>query len=91
MKIALRTPLRYRTARHQVALRLYTDLVDEALLAQRYDASVAGFSYSLGLNEEGLILTLTGWTSDKLLDLLRTIVMTMTSVHYAHILSDCCD
>ena len=53
----------HSTAANAVAAALYTQLVDEALQEQAYDASLAGYSYSLS-GTTSFVLELSGY-SDK--------------------------
>ncbi|KAJ3219441.1 Insulinase (Peptidase M16) [Dinochytrium kinnereticum] len=76
---ALRTPLAYSTPVTCVMTRLYTELLEDALNQYSYYADVAGLSYFLENNTEGLELHVFGY-NDKLPKLLERIFQTMKSL-----------
>ncbi len=66
------------SARHAVALQLFTDLVNDRLNAWAYPAQEAGLGYSLEPTQRGLLLLIHGYDDkqpvllDKVLDALAT-------------------
>ncbi|KAJ3113502.1 Insulinase (Peptidase M16) [Phlyctochytrium bullatum] len=77
---SLRTPLAYSTPATCVMTRLYTDLLEDALNQYSYYADVAGLSYSIENNTEGLELHVLGY-NDKLPRLIEHVFRTMKSLH----------
>ncbi len=55
------------------AIRLFVNLVEDALAEITYDADLAGLSYSVANDEDGIVLSVEGY-NDKLDVLLRTVL-----------------
>ncbi|CAG8531276.1 2424_t:CDS:10 [Paraglomus occultum] len=72
----LKTPLAYVTPLHCVKTRLYVELVADALTEYSYAAGVAGLTYSVGNQTEGISLTVQGF-NDKIHVLLERILTSM--------------
>ncbi|KAI8985011.1 LuxS/MPP-like metallohydrolase [Trametes punicea] len=73
VRLDIKSPLSYATARHAMLTRLLVDLVEDALAELTYDASLAGLSYSVVNQIEGLTVSVGGF-SDKIHVLLRTVL-----------------
>ncbi|KAI0646092.1 LuxS/MPP-like metallohydrolase [Trametes meyenii] len=73
IRIYLKSPLAYTTPRHAMLTRLFVDLVEDALAELTYDADLAGLSYSVTNQIEGLTISVGGY-NDKLHVLLRTVL-----------------
>ncbi|GAA5879693.1 hypothetical protein JCM8547_008957 [Rhodosporidiobolus lusitaniae] len=71
--ILVRSPVSGLTPRHAVLTQLFTNIVEEALSAYAYDASLAHLDYSLGVETDGFMLVVSGYT-DKL-PLLQKVVL----------------
>ncbi|KAJ3108951.1 Insulinase (Peptidase M16) [Phlyctochytrium planicorne] len=76
---ALRTPLSYSTPMTCVMTRLFTELLEDDLNQFSYYADVAGLSYSLENNTEGLELHVLGY-NDKLPKLVEKIFHSMKTL-----------
>ncbi|KAJ3300130.1 Insulinase (Peptidase M16) [Borealophlyctis nickersoniae] len=76
---SLKSPLSYVSPLTCTETRLYTDLLHDALNEFSYYAEVAGLSYSLENNTEGMVLNLEGY-NDKLPNLLTKIVQKMAGL-----------
>lgn len=57
-------------------MRLFTELVTDALVERTYDADLAGMSHSIGSQMQGFTVSVGGY-SDKLIVLLETILKEM--------------
>ncbi|KAI9204048.1 Metalloenzyme, LuxS/M16 peptidase-like protein [Polychytrium aggregatum] len=75
----LRAPLSYVTPRMCVLTRLYTDMLRDSLNELSYYAEVAGLSYDLDNNTDGLVLVIGGY-NDKIGKLLEKIVEKMSNL-----------
>ncbi|KAI9096425.1 Metalloenzyme, LuxS/M16 peptidase-like protein [Phlyctochytrium arcticum] len=75
----LKTPMSYLSPRACTLSRLYTDLLKDALNEFSYYAEVAGLSYSLDNNTDGMVLVVAGY-NDKLPTLLTKIVEKMKTL-----------
>ncbi|TPX70225.1 hypothetical protein SpCBS45565_g01950 [Spizellomyces sp. 'palustris'] len=75
----LKSPLSYVSPLSCTLSRLYTDLLKDALNEFSYYAEVAGLSYSLDNNTDGMVLVLAGY-NDKLPTLLTKIVEKMKNL-----------
>ncbi|KAI0658946.1 LuxS/MPP-like metallohydrolase [Cubamyces menziesii] len=73
VKIDIKTPLAYATPRLAMLTRLFVDLVEDALAEVTYDADLAGLSYSVINQIEGLTVSVGGY-NDKIHVLLRTVL-----------------
>ncbi|CDO75620.1 hypothetical protein BN946_scf184840.g3 [Trametes cinnabarina] len=71
--MSIKSPLAYVTPRRAMMSRLLVDLVEDALAEVTYDADLAGLSYSLSNEVEGLSVSVGGY-NDKLHVLLRTVL-----------------
>ncbi|KAI0674093.1 LuxS/MPP-like metallohydrolase [Trametes maxima] len=71
--IDIKSPLAYTTPRHAVLTRIFVDLVEDALAELTYDAGLAGVSYSVMNQIEGLSVFVGGY-NDKLPVLLRIVL-----------------
>lgn len=80
--IIFQSPFAYFSAKTSVLARLYVDLVKDALNEYAYPADVAGLSYSLESNQEGLLFTASGY-SDKLSLLIAKVLEKMKSLAVA--------
>ncbi|KAI8967298.1 Metalloenzyme, LuxS/M16 peptidase-like protein [Mycotypha africana] len=74
--ITLQSPLAYATPANCVKTRLYADLLTDALNEYAYDAEVAGLSYNIENQLDGLLLAMGGY-NDKLPILLERVVSKM--------------
>ncbi|KAM0792238.1 hypothetical protein ACM66B_004933 [Microbotryomycetes sp. NB124-2] len=75
----LRSPLIDNTALHAVQSRFFIELVKDALVEYSYDADLAGLSYQLDAQGDGILLTLDGY-NDKLTVLGKVIVETIKNL-----------
>ncbi|KAG8937301.1 Insulinase (Peptidase M16) [Tulasnella sp. 418] len=73
VNINIISPLASITARHNLATRLFADLVKDTLTEYAYDADLAGLSYSIANHAEGLSVSVAGY-NDKLLVLLKVVL-----------------
>ncbi|KAI0330109.1 LuxS/MPP-like metallohydrolase [Cubamyces sp. BRFM 1775] len=73
VKIDIKTPLAYATPRLAMLTRLFVDLVEDALAEVTYDADLAGLSYAITNQIEGLTVSVGGY-NDKIHVLLRTVL-----------------
>ncbi|KAH9855602.1 LuxS/MPP-like metallohydrolase [Lenzites betulinus] len=73
IRINIKSPLAYTTPRHAMLSRLLVNLVEDALAEVTYAADLAGLSYSVTNQIEGLTVTAGGY-SDKLPVLLRIVL-----------------
>ncbi|KAL7284357.1 hypothetical protein ACG7TL_001646 [Trametes sanguinea] len=73
VRIDIKSPLAYATVRHAMMSRLLVDLVDDALAEIAYDATLAGLSYSVTNQLEGLAVSVAGY-NDKIHVLLHTVL-----------------
>ncbi|KAI9136484.1 Metalloenzyme, LuxS/M16 peptidase-like protein [Paraphysoderma sedebokerense] len=76
---AFRNPLAYATPKLAVQSKVFTELLRDSLTEFSYDAEVAGLSYSLDTQIDGLMLHVAGY-SDKLSVLTVKIVEKMKSL-----------
>ncbi|CAI2164638.1 11700_t:CDS:10 [Funneliformis geosporum] len=76
VNIKLRSPIAYVTPLNCVKTQLFTDLLKDALNEYSYNAEIAGLSYSLENEQEGLLLSIDGY-NDKSQVLLEKIVIRM--------------
>ncbi|KAI2637372.1 peptidase M16 inactive domain-containing protein [Xylaria nigripes] len=74
--VSMQNPICYSSAKNTVMLKLYTDLVRDALDEYSYDADIAGLRYDVGVDARGLLVQVSGY-SDKLADLAEQVVKTM--------------
>lgn len=72
----LHSPLVDDSALHTVQSRLYTELVKDALVEYSYDAELAGLSYQLDTQADGILLTVDGY-NDKLEVLAKVVLEKM--------------
>ncbi|GBB83220.1 hypothetical protein RclHR1_00100024 [Rhizophagus clarus] len=72
----LKSPHAYVTPSHSVKARLYVDLIKDALTEYSYNAEIAGLSYELYTQSNGLLLIIDGY-SDKMQVLLEKILLKM--------------
>ncbi|RIA87766.1 Metalloenzyme, LuxS/M16 peptidase-like protein [Glomus cerebriforme] len=77
--LMFKSPLANTTPIHHVRTRLYTELVKDALNEYLYNAEIAGVSYNLNYQIQGLVLRLNGY-NDKLPILLEKIVIKMKNL-----------
>ncbi|KAK4053747.1 metalloprotease [Microbotryomycetes sp. JL201] len=75
----LRSPLIDNTALHAVQSRFFIELVKDALVEYSYDAELAGLSYQLDSQADGILLTLDGY-NDKLHVLGKVIMDTIKNL-----------
>ncbi|RPD65209.1 LuxS/MPP-like metallohydrolase [Lentinus tigrinus ALCF2SS1-6] len=73
VRIVIKNPLTYATAKHALMTRLFVDLVEDALAEVTYDADLAGLSYSVSNDVDGIVVSVGGY-NDKLDVLLRTVL-----------------
>lgn len=64
------------SALHTVQSRLYIELVKDALVEYSYDAELAGLSYQLETQADGILLTVDGY-NDKLEVLAKVVLEKM--------------
>jgi insulysin len=62
LSLRLETPLTYDTVEHYVLAKLYNAAVLEALNEEMYPIEMAGLSYSLSVNKEGVVIGLGGYS-----------------------------
>ncbi|KAI7855111.1 Metalloenzyme, LuxS/M16 peptidase-like protein [Circinella umbellata] len=74
--ILFRSPLAYATPTNCVKTRLYTDILKDSLNEYAYDAEVAGLSYNIENQLEGMLLAIGGY-NDKLSVLLVKVIQKM--------------
>lgn len=74
IKLFLRSPIASLTPLNAVMARLYVDLVEDSLNGYAYNADIAGLSYSLSENAQGLNVELSGF-NDKMSVLLEKVLM----------------
>lgn len=70
------SPVVDNTALHSVQSRLFTELVKDALTEYSYDAELAGLSYTLETQGDGIMLTVDGY-NDKLHVLAKVVLEKM--------------
>ncbi|KAK4058930.1 metalloprotease [Microbotryomycetes sp. JL221] len=75
----LRSPWIDDSALHAVQSRFFIELVKDALVEYSYDAELAGLSYQLDTQADGILLTLDGY-NDKLSVLGKVIVETIKNL-----------
>ncbi|EIW56019.1 LuxS/MPP-like metallohydrolase [Trametes versicolor FP-101664 SS1] len=73
VRIDVKSPLAYATPRHAMLSRVLVDLIDDALAQVTYDADLAGLSYSVTNQIEGLTVSVSGY-NDKIPVLLRIVL-----------------
>ncbi|OJT06440.1 Insulin-degrading enzyme [Trametes pubescens] len=73
VRIDVKSPLAYATARHAMLSRVLVDLVDDALAEVTYNADLAGLCYSVPNQIEGLTVSVSGY-NDKIPVLLRIVL-----------------
>ncbi|GAA6060548.1 hypothetical protein JCM10212_006912 [Sporobolomyces blumeae] len=71
--ILFRTPEADLSPRHAMLTQLFTVLVEESLSKYSYDASLAGLSFAIGSESDGMSLLISGYT-DKLRVLLDVVL-----------------
>ncbi|WP_419811413.1 insulinase family protein [Bacterioplanoides sp.] len=76
VRVLLQQPDIQSSARQRVLARLYTRTVNEALNTYSYPAAIAGLSYNLSVNGQGLLLHIGGY-QDKLPELLQRVLTEM--------------
>ncbi|GAA5854680.1 hypothetical protein JCM5353_000824 [Sporobolomyces roseus] len=74
--LLLRTPEADLSPRHAMLTQLFTTLVEESLTKYSYDASLAGLSFTVGSESEGVSLMISGYT-EKLSVLLEVVLNRM--------------
>ena len=79
IRLKLKSPIAYRTAKDAVHASLYASLVEDGLNTYAYPALLAGLSYSVSVHPEGLMISLRGY-SDKQHVLLERIVETIVNL-----------
>ncbi|KAG8972932.1 Insulinase (Peptidase M16), partial [Tulasnella sp. 427] len=67
------SPLITMTPKHNVASRLYVDLIRDSLTEFAYDADLAGLAYDVGIHSEGVTVVLSGY-NEKLVVLLKVVL-----------------
>ncbi|ORX55207.1 hypothetical protein DM01DRAFT_1335502 [Hesseltinella vesiculosa] len=77
--ILFRNPLAYATPSNCVKTRLFTDILKDSLNEYAYDAEVAGLSYNIENQLEGMLLAIGGY-NDKLSVLLDKVVRKMRDI-----------
>ncbi|TFK91904.1 LuxS/MPP-like metallohydrolase [Polyporus arcularius HHB13444] len=82
VRMVIKTPLAYATARHAMMTRLFVNLVEDALAEVTYDADLAGLSYSLSNDDDGIVVSVGGY-NDKLDVLLRTVLEKLRDLEVA--------
>ena len=78
-RLRIETPRVYDTVRNLARSRLYVAAVREGLNELVYPIQLAGLSYSLSLEKEGVVLHLGGY-SERLTDLLRLVAKNLTRI-----------
>ncbi|KAI9883166.1 MAG: Methyltransferase-like protein 7B [Watsoniomyces obsoletus] len=77
--VAIRNPLAGATAANMVRTMLFCELVHDALVEYAYDADIAGLSYELSPQAQGLRVRISGY-NDKMSVLLEKVLGTMRSL-----------
>ncbi len=67
---------------HRRAIRLFVNLVEDALAEVTYDADLAGLSYSVSNDDDGIVVSVGGY-NDKLDVLLRTVLEKLRNLEVA--------
>ncbi|KAG8912214.1 Insulinase (Peptidase M16) [Tulasnella sp. 408] len=67
------SPLVTMTPKHNVASRLYVDLVRDSLTEFAYDADLAGLAYDVNIHAEGISVVVSGY-NEKLVVLLKVVL-----------------
>ncbi|KAI7847937.1 Metalloenzyme, LuxS/M16 peptidase-like protein [Circinella umbellata] len=80
--ILFRNPLTYATPRNAVISTLYISLLEDSLTEYSYNAEVAGLSYHLSTDPNGIALNVGGY-SDKLPLLLEKVIKRMKTINIA--------
>jgi insulysin len=76
VSITLRSPLVSATPLNATKTRMFTELVQDALVEYSYDADIAGLSYSLSCHSLGIDIGLSGY-NDKMPVLLEKVLISM--------------
>ncbi|KAG8980709.1 Insulinase (Peptidase M16), partial [Tulasnella sp. 427] len=71
--LLITSPLITLTPKHNVASRLYVNLIRDSLTEFAYDAVLAGLSYDVGIHSEGVTVVLSGY-NEKLVVLLKVVL-----------------
>ncbi|CAL1699584.1 unnamed protein product [Somion occarium] len=79
VKVDIKSPMAYCTARQAVLTRLLTDLLEDDLSEVTYDAELAGLDYAVNNYRGGLLVSVNGY-NDKLGALLDTILERLKSL-----------
>lgn len=79
LRLRIETPRVYDTVRNLARSRLYVAAVQEGLNELVYPIQVAGLSYSLSVEKEGVVLRLGGY-SEQLTDLLSLVAKNLTKI-----------
>jgi insulysin len=79
IRLRIETPHIYDTVKNLARSRLYVAAVREGLNELVYPIQLAGLSYSLTLEKEGIVLQLGGY-SERLTDLLRLVAQNLTRI-----------
>ena len=79
LRFLIETPLVYDTAAHLAQSKLYEAALHEGLNEITYPISLAGLSYSVGIEKRGMILSVGGYT-ERTTDLLRLVAQNLTRI-----------
>jgi len=79
IRFLIETPLVYDTVEHLAQSKLYDIALHEGLNEITYPISLAGLSYSLGIEKRGLTLSVGGY-SERTMDLLRLVAKNLKQV-----------
>ena len=79
IRFLIETPLVYDTVEHLAQSKLYEAALHEGLNEVTYPISLAGLSYSLGIEKRGMTLSVGGY-SKRTMDLLRLVAQNLKQV-----------
>ena len=79
LSLRIETPAVYDTARNHLLSKLYEAAVREGLNELVYPLQMAGLSYSLSTNDEGVVLTIGGY-SERIDDLMKLVTKNLTEI-----------
>lgn len=83
IKILLRSPVSSLTPTNAIMTRLYVDLVEHSLTKYAYDANIAGLSYTICENAQGLVVEVSGF-NDKIAVILEKILLGLRDLEFTH-------
>lgn len=81
IKVLLRSPVSSLTPTNAIMTRLYVDLVENSLAKYAYDANIAGLSYTIRENTQGLVVEVGGF-NDKISVILEKILLALRDLEF---------